>query len=106
MTPAPGPRPPPDLWARLARLDERCEMRLTSEPEPQSDGSWHWVWRVVIRPRADEQGPPKLVLVMARSAVEALTEALAQAEARGWAGDSAPQPTAPCPDARPDAPSG
>jgi hypothetical protein len=80
-----NPKAPADLWLRLARLADRCEMRLSSEPEPKADGSWHWVWRAVVRERtAEEAGPPPTVLVMAPSAVAALVEALAQAEARGW----------------------
>jgi hypothetical protein len=76
--------PPPDLWIRLARLAERCEMRMSSEPEPQTDGSWRWVWRVMIRPREKQPGPPRAILVMAPSALAAMTEALAEAESRGW----------------------
>jgi hypothetical protein len=92
---------PPDLWTRLALLNECCEVRLSTEPEPREDGSWRWVCVVVIRPRYRAVGEEGVISVFGARASEALAQALDLAERRGWGerpgaaktGSSAPKVT-------------
>lgn len=71
---------PPDLWERLARVNNACVVRTQTVFVPDGAGDWEMRWRVTVRTRAgDEQ-----VIAEHSKLVLALADALALVEARGW----------------------
>jgi hypothetical protein len=74
-----GQPPSPNLLKRIARLDSRYEIKLESVwgtgPAPSLR------WRVTMRERSQPTEPP-VIEVVKDSAVDALAQALDEAEAR------------------------
>lgn len=64
----------PDLWAKVARLDQCCDVHFERFGDPLDRR-----WRVVIR---NSDNPP--VVAEDESLPRAMTAALLAAEARGW----------------------
>ena len=67
----------PDLWERLARLDQCCDVRAWSEV--LGGGRVSWTVRISHR-----DGRAKTIEVSGQSLVETLSDALTQAEALKW----------------------
>lgn len=78
-TPAPVP---PELWASLARLDARCDFWLTRQPWRAIRG-FDRCWSVTIKLREGRHDDQ--VSAREPALVDALSIAVTEATARGWA---------------------
>lgn len=96
---------PPDPWSRLARLDTCCELQVTSELILTGAAEFNRTWRVTIHPPDGAPDPREPIVASASRVQDALTDAVAQAEARGWPNFPPKPPTARIPgrDDRPGA---
>lgn len=78
-----NPRVLPDLWDRLARLNECCDISTTNVQVPSDSGRERALWAVVIRRRDD---PALFVQAHGEGLGECLSAAVLQAAERGWPG--------------------
>jgi hypothetical protein len=79
---------PPSLWARLAALDARCDIRMerrcTNAREYASRKNFDREWSVEITDRATPEG--RTVTCEFGTLAGALEGAVKMAEENGWAG--------------------
>jgi hypothetical protein len=70
----------PDLWERLARLDQCCRVRMISRFDKRANRVG---WQILIE-RRDGRGPS--IRIEGLGLAEALYDATIRAEAQGWRG--------------------
>ena len=71
---------PPDLWKRMARLDECCHFSMISVQIADPGGGAHREWEVTIRHKQTGE----IIYAKDRAARTAITQALDVAEEKGW----------------------
>lgn len=71
---------PPDMWVRLARLDELCEVKVQSVYLTDATGT-HREWEVTITRRDRAEEPVRVIHI---SLLRAASSALDFVEVRGW----------------------
>ena len=73
-------KPPPDLWVRMASLNDCCDVTISSAYLEDEGGAVRLWWDVRIVPRDAAAG----VRTRDRSLLKAVVEAVEQVHARGW----------------------